>query len=62
MTDELARSVAREPEDLGRLLMERAASGDVDGMAALFEPDAVAGFPGEDPPAGAMPSTDCSCH
>lgn len=32
---------AVRPEDLGRLLMERANAGNVDGVVALYEPDAV---------------------
>ena len=45
MTDEKELPVAREPEDLGRLLQERGNAGDVDGLVALFEPNAVVGFP-----------------
>jgi ketosteroid isomerase-like protein len=32
---------AREPEDLARLFNERANAGDVDGLIALYEPEAV---------------------
>jgi ketosteroid isomerase-like protein len=32
---------AAEPEDLGRLFLERASAGDVDGVVALYEPEAV---------------------
>lgn len=32
---------ARRPEDLGRLFVERANAGDVDGLVALYEPAAV---------------------
>lgn len=32
---------AREPEDLARLFNERANAGDVEGLVALYEPDAV---------------------
>jgi ketosteroid isomerase-like protein len=36
------------PEDLERLYVERVNAGDVDGLVALFEPDAVIAFaPGE---------------
>lgn len=35
------REPAREPNDLERLLVERQHAGDIDGMTALFEPDAV---------------------
>lgn len=41
MTDEVRRDPARDPQDLERLLISRQWVGDVDGMAALFEPDAV---------------------
>jgi ketosteroid isomerase-like protein len=36
---------AREPEDLTRLFVERANAGDADGLAELYETDAVLGFP-----------------
>ncbi len=36
---------AAEPEDLARLFVERANAGDADGLAALYEPDAVLAFP-----------------
>lgn len=32
---------AREPEDLARLFNERANAGDVEGLVALYEPEAV---------------------
>ena len=32
---------ARDPQDLERLLIDRQHAGDIDGMTALFEPDAV---------------------
>lgn len=32
---------AREPEELARLFIERANAGDVEGLVALYEPDAV---------------------
>jgi hypothetical protein len=41
MTDETSREPARDPQDLERLLIARQWLGDVDGMAALFEPQAV---------------------
>jgi len=42
------REGAVEPEDLGRLFLERANVGDVDGVVALYEPEAVlASPPGE---------------
>ncbi|MCP3803216.1 nuclear transport factor 2 family protein [Allokutzneria sp. A3M-2-11 16] len=40
------RERAREPEDLGRLFVERANAGDVEGLVALYEPDAVLAVPG----------------
>jgi ketosteroid isomerase-like protein len=40
-----SRAVAREPEDLSRLFVERANAGDVDGLVALYERDAVLATP-----------------
>ncbi|AXK35330.1 nuclear transport factor 2 family protein [Streptomyces armeniacus] len=42
MTDNRA---ATEPNDLGRYFVERANAGDVAGLVALYEPDAVLAFP-----------------
>lgn len=39
------KSTALRPEDLGRLFAERAAAGDVDGLVALYAPDAVVALP-----------------
>jgi ketosteroid isomerase-like protein len=39
------REWAKEPEDLARLFVERANAGDAEGLAELYEPDAVLGFP-----------------
>nr|WP_245533598.1 nuclear transport factor 2 family protein [Actinoalloteichus spitiensis] len=39
------RAVATEPNDLGRYFIERGKAGDVDGLVALYEPDAVLAFP-----------------
>jgi uncharacterized protein (TIGR02246 family) len=36
---------ALKPEDLTRLFVERANAGDAEGLAALYEPDAVVAFP-----------------
>ena len=36
---------AREPEDLSRFFVERANAGDIEGLVALYEPDAVVAFP-----------------
>jgi len=41
MADEVSRQPARDPQDLERLLVSREIAGDVDGMAALYEPHAV---------------------
>jgi uncharacterized protein (TIGR02246 family) len=38
------RERATEPEDLTRLFVERANAGDSEGLAALYEEDAVMGF------------------
>ncbi|MFG1798352.1 YybH family protein [Nocardia sp. NPDC049149] len=42
MTD---KKVATEPNDLGRYFIERVNAGDVDGLVALYEADAVLAFP-----------------
>ncbi|MEV5833858.1 hypothetical protein [Nocardia sp. NPDC052112] len=36
------QKVATEPNDLGRYFIERADAGDVDGLVALYEPNAGA--------------------
>lgn len=41
MAEPASREPARDPQDLERLLVSRQRSGDVDGMVALYEPDAV---------------------
>ncbi len=41
MADEVDRDPARDPQDLERLLVSRERAGDIDGMAALYEPHAV---------------------
>jgi ketosteroid isomerase-like protein len=46
MTDETARERAATPEDLIRLILERLNAGDVEGLAALYEPDAALALPG----------------
>jgi ketosteroid isomerase-like protein len=43
MTNE--RDKALRPEDLTRLFVERSNAGDADGVAALYEPDAVMAYP-----------------
>lgn len=42
MTD---RETARSPEDITRLFVERSNAGDADGVAALYEEDAVMAYP-----------------
>jgi ketosteroid isomerase-like protein len=37
--------LAVEPDDLGRFFVERANAGDVEGLVALYEPEAVLAFP-----------------
>jgi len=44
-TDDTTRETARRPEDLTRLFVERANAGDADGIAALYELDAVMAYP-----------------
>jgi len=39
------RKSAHEPEDLARLFVDRANAGDAEGLALLYEPDAVLAFP-----------------
>ncbi len=43
MTD--GREQAMQPEDLTQLFAERGNAGDAEGLAALYEPDAVLAFP-----------------
>lgn len=45
MGDDRVRERAARPEDLGLLLLQRLNAGDVDGLVALYEPDAVLAFP-----------------
>jgi hypothetical protein len=39
-----AHGPATRPEDLGRFFIERGNAGDVEGLVALYEPDAVLVF------------------
>ena len=39
------RETAPRPEDIARLFVERANARDAEGLAALYEPDAVLAFP-----------------
>jgi len=41
VANQVSREPARDPQDLERLLVSRERAGDVDGMAALYEPNAV---------------------
>ena len=41
MSDPTGRNPIHDPQDLERLLVARENAGDVEGMTALFEPDAV---------------------
>jgi hypothetical protein len=41
ITDQTNRELVYDPQDLARRLVSRENTGDVDGMAALYEPDAV---------------------
>lgn len=43
---------ATDPNDLGRYFVERVNAGDVDGLVALYEPEAVLAFPSGDVAAG----------
>lgn len=45
MSQDSKRKHAERPEDLGRFFIERANAGDADGLAALYEPDAVLATP-----------------
>jgi SnoaL-like domain len=45
MPDRAARNPAHHPEELGRLFLQRASAGDVDGIVALYEPTAVLDTP-----------------
>lgn len=45
MGDDRIREGAARPEDLGLLLLQRLNSGDVEGLVALYEPDALLAFP-----------------
>jgi SnoaL-like domain len=41
VNDDVVREPARDPQDLERLLVSRERAGDVDGMTALYESNAV---------------------
>jgi ketosteroid isomerase-like protein len=45
MTGRPSPEPARRPEDLSDFFLQRANRGDVDGVVALYEPDAVLAFP-----------------
>jgi ketosteroid isomerase-like protein len=42
---EVVHERAMQPEDLSRFILERLNAGDVDGLVALYEPDAVLALP-----------------
>ncbi len=46
MDSHTTREPARDPEDLARFFIQRANAGDADGLAALYEPDALLAGPG----------------
>jgi ketosteroid isomerase-like protein len=46
------RPKAMEPEDVTRLVVERLNAGDVDGIADLYEPEAVLAYPTDRPTTG----------
>ncbi len=46
MGSHTTRAPARDPQDLARLFVQRANAGDVGGLAALYEPDALLIGPG----------------
>ena len=43
--DDADRERAAQPEELSRFILERLNAGDVDGLVALYEPDAVLALP-----------------
>lgn len=45
MTDNNGHEPASEPNDLGRFFVERANAADLEGLVALYTPDAVLEFP-----------------
>ncbi len=48
----MSREQARRPEDLSRFFLERSNVGDVEGLVALYEPEARLALPGGDVAAG----------
>jgi ketosteroid isomerase-like protein len=45
MPNQTRHQPATTPDDLGRFFVERANAGDVEGLVALYEPEAVVAFP-----------------
>jgi DNA-binding MarR family transcriptional regulator/ketosteroid isomerase-like protein len=45
LSEDQERERAERPEELGRMFIERANAGDVEGLVALYEPEAVLAFP-----------------
>ena len=58
MVDTTGPARPREPEDLPRLFLERARAGDVEGVVALYEADAVLAAPTGEPVRGAAAIRD----
>ena len=54
-----SREKAQTPEDLTRLFVACANAKDADGIAALYEPDAVMAYPPGAGPSAATPSARC---
>lgn len=54
MSGDQYREPAVQPDDLARFFVDRANAGDVDGVVALYEPDAVLTFPAGHVAAGAQ--------
>jgi ketosteroid isomerase-like protein len=54
MSGDRERERARVPEDLSRFFVERANAGDVEGLVALYEPEAVLALPAGTVAAGAQ--------
>lgn len=45
VTDDRGYEPAKRPEDLSDFFLQRASAGDVEGVVALYAPDAVLAFP-----------------
>src|ERR1022692_4201883 len=51
-SDMSGEAMAKEPEDVTRLIAERLNAGDATGVAALYEPEAVLAYPADRPTTG----------